>query len=571
MKIDDLRIELEGLNQELAQLTEQPPARLQVQTGDSGKDNLFLYGIVGGKDVGKTSLINQLAGARISIDTDILDEGTSVAVAYCHEVDCPALQKKLTADMSGRVEYVTHTRDVLRNVVLIDFPDFDSRFLGHRDDVRRLSRYLQGLVWVITPRKYGDHEFIDQLEAVAQSHENYLIILNKTDQLDGRVDLETARREILGYLKDECVRRRIAPPTGDRLLMVSALNTVRYEYPRLYERLIRRHSPEEILRAKVKNLRAEFRKNLEKIREYYTLSERIAELNGALEEIAYALREEFDEAYFDAVWQRVLALGPVQNRISNGLFFQRVQQWPILRLLYYPLAGLISFLSGRILAAKSAEDVSDSPRDLLRLQGESASSRLLAIRASVEEKHPALLVYLEETTDFSVPVENSFRRLVESYENGVVRRIAESIPQPGPIQKFTVFLPLVWFPILQPFLLKFIQSEKPVFSLGGIGELIAIVISLFGAGALLQSAVFLMVFYLIWLVILYARGARRALLEGEEEFRDLWYEEFLPALSASVSRPFESARSGWVDKQTRLDVAQSEIEAELNRIEQYRG
>ena len=217
---------------------------------------------------------------------------------------------------------------MLRNVVLIDFPDYDSRFVEHRDDVRRLSRYLQGLVWIITPRKYGDHEFVDQLEAVAQSHEYYLIVLNKTDQLDGRVPLENARREILGYLQEECKRRDISAPTGDRLIMVSALNPKHYEYPRLYERLIRRHSPEEILRAKVDNLRTEFNKNLHSMQEYYSLDDRIAELDGALEEIIVDLREHFNDAYFDTVWRRVLALGPVQHRISHGLFFQRVQHWP---------------------------------------------------------------------------------------------------------------------------------------------------------------------------------------------------------------------------------------------------
>ena len=99
IKINDLRIELDDLNRELAELTEQEPLRLRYQTGDSDKDALFLYGIVGGKDVGKTSLINQLAGARISIDSDILDEGTRKAVAYCHEADRAALQKRLAADM----------------------------------------------------------------------------------------------------------------------------------------------------------------------------------------------------------------------------------------------------------------------------------------------------------------------------------------------------------------------------------------------------------------------------------------------------------------------------------------
>ncbi|MBN2330162.1 MAG: hypothetical protein JXR73_23690 [Candidatus Omnitrophica bacterium] len=567
IKINDLRIELDGLNKELAQTADQPLLRLLYQTGESGQDNLFLYGIVGGKDVGKTSLINLLAGSRISIDSDILDEGTKKSVAYCHQADQPFLQKRLAGAMRDRMDYQTHQSDFLRNVVLIDFPDYDSRFQSHRDDVQKLSRYLQGLVWVITPRKYGDHEFIDQLESVAQSHENYLIILNKIDQLEGRVALEAARREVLDYLKEECARRDIPAPTGDRLLMISALNPQKYEYPRLYERLIRRHSPEEILRAKVKNLRAEFNKNTEKIRSYYALSDRIAVLDGVLDEIANGLRECFDNEYFEMVWQRILVLGPVQHRISSGLFFQRVQHWPVLRLVFHPMAGLISFLGGRMALTRGTDAFSDSPRDLLRRQGKSASSRLLSIRRDIEEKHPELIARLDEPPDYSAAIEKGFHRLLDAYEDRVVKRISSSMPAPGPWRKSLVYLPLIWFPFIQPFLLEWSRSESPLLSIGGFGELISIFISLFGAASLLQSLLFLIVFYLVWLALLYARGARRALREGEEEFRDLWFEEFLPSLSSLLAKPFEAIRADWLDKQARLDRIQSQMQSELNRIE----
>jgi hypothetical protein len=567
MKIDDLRTELDELNLELAQLTDQAPLTLQYLTGEADEDSLFLYGIIGGKDVGKTSLINQLAGARISIDTDILDEGTSKAVAYCHESDIASLKKRLPKDMSGRIEYAAHQHDVLRNVVLVDFPDYDSRFEEHRDDVKRLSRSLQGLVWVITPRKYGDHEFVDQLEAVAQSHDNYLIILNKTDQLDGRVDLETARREVLQYLQDECSRRNIPAPTGDRLLLLSTLHTDRYEYHRLYDKLIRRHSQEEIINAKVDNLRTEFEKNLVRLNNYYSLSEKISQLDLALDDIADSLSKYFNEEYFETVWRRILSLSSIQHRISHGLFFERVQNWPILRLIFHPLAGLVSFIGGR-LSMKGDDAMSENPRDLLRQGGQSASSLLQNIRVETEEHYPELSAYLDEPQSFSSPVNNSFVKMLGMYEEKVVKRISASFPKPGVWRKSLVFLPLIWFPIIQPILLHLAESETSLFSLSGIGEAFSLLISLFGAGALLQSVVFLVIFYLLWLVFMYANGARRALKEGEEEFRDLWFENFIPIISSILTRPFESVRNGWLDKQNRLDGIRTDIINELLRIKQ---
>ena len=102
-------------------------------------------------------MINQLAGAKISEDTDILDEGTNVAVAYCHRKDLAELEKRFSLESGERVRFIGHDRKALKNVVLIDLSDFDSRFLSHRHDTGRLAGHLLGVVWVTTPRKYGDY------------------------------------------------------------------------------------------------------------------------------------------------------------------------------------------------------------------------------------------------------------------------------------------------------------------------------------------------------------------------------------------------------------------------------
>ena len=129
MNFDALRTQLDNFNNEIADMVRLPPVALSHQIGDAEEDSLFLYGIVGGKDVGKTSMINQLAGAKISVDTDILDEGTNVAVAYCHRKDHAKLEKRFALKSGERIRFVDHDRKELENVVLIDLPDFDSRFL----------------------------------------------------------------------------------------------------------------------------------------------------------------------------------------------------------------------------------------------------------------------------------------------------------------------------------------------------------------------------------------------------------------------------------------------------------
>jgi len=567
MKIDALRTDLENLNQDLARLAEKAALPLYRQTGESEQDSLFLYGIVGGKDVGKTTLINRLAGGRISIDTDILDEGTRKAVAYCHQADQAALERRFAGELSGRVEYSVHTRDELRNVVLVDFPDYDSRFLSHLEDVKRLARYLQGFLWVVSPRKYGDYEFVNQLETIAQSHDYYFCLFNKVDQLEGRADLETARQEVLGYLQRECGKRGVPSPDPRRLLMISALYPERYEFSILHEQVIRRHSPEEILKAKVKNLRAEFGKNLERLRAYYDLPGRIQEIERAMEFIQTEMQRQFGEDYFEAVKKRVLALDLVHHRINSGLFYQRIQHWPVLRTLFYPLAGVISFFGGRFAARAREPEAAATPRDLLRFEGQSAPARLQNLWAEVEEQSPELAALAGDLGDWNARVEELFHRAITQYEERVIQSVLATFPPPGPAWKTAACLPLVWFPVIQPVLLHWMEWEGRWFSLAGMRELVTLLLGLLGAGALLENLVFLMCFYLACLVILYARGARRVLWAGGEEWRDLWFGDFVQELTLAMMRPLEEIQSRWADKQRQQNAIEKDIEEELARIE----
>ncbi|MDP8245126.1 MAG: GTPase domain-containing protein [Candidatus Hinthialibacter antarcticus] len=566
MKIDSLRAQLAAINTRLSEMTGREEVNLSYQTGESSADMLFLYGVLGGKDVGKTSMINLLAGARISIDSDLIDEGTKTCVAYCHQNDLEHLRKRVNADLSGSIEFASHQRDELRNVVLIDFPDFDSRFDDHLEEVRRLGPFLQGIVWITSPRKYADHEFLDRLETVAQSHENLYMVLNKVDQLDGKAGLDAIREEVLSVIQYGCERAGLPPIGKGRIWLTSALYPDRFEFNDLYQRLVRVHSAEEIARAKAQNLKSEFEKNIQRIQRQFAIDDRIETIDQALEYIQIQTSEHFSEAYFNAVRQRVLSLEPVNRRISAGVFYQRIDHWPILRTLFYPLSGLVSFIGGRFTFTPKSSDWAESPLDLLRHDGESAAVKLQSIQSGLQTRYPKTLDAQPLPTDLSHFLERRFNALLRLYEDRVVERLSSDFQAPGALMKTLIFLPLVWFPFMQPVLLHLFQDETAWLSFSGVFEFGALLISLFGAGALLESLIFLILFYFLWLMALYARGTRKILMTGDETLRDVWYEDWLPSLIEFFESPLQKRRAQWVDISAQIEEIERDIDGEANRL-----
>ncbi len=553
MNIDSLRKQLDSLNDDIGGILKMTPVPLVYQTGEAEEDTLFLYGIVGGKDVGKTALINQLAGSKISLDSDFLDEGTREAVAYCHHQDAAALHRRLSVEAFARIQYVHHDRNALKNVIIIDMPDFDSRFRSHIEDTRQLSRHLQGLIWVTTPRKYGDHELLSQLETIAQSHENYFIVMNKIDQLEDKASLEAIKQEITTYLTKQCSKRNIPPPDPGHFFLISALAPDQYEFNALRDRLIRHHSLEEIVQAKGKNLLSEFKKNLERMNAQYGLSERVAAIDRALEKTQELVSTEFSDEYYETVQRRIASLEAVRRRISGTLFAHKIGGWPILRLLFFPLAGIVSGFGGRLVFPKGGHEWSDTTRELLRFQGCSASLRMQHIRVAIENSFPVLTKYFGDTPEFSALLEEKFDHFLKGYEDHVTDRLVKEVTLPGALKKISIYLPLLWFPFLQPLCLHLAGIQTPVLSLSSLKDVYAVLISLFGASSLLVSLVFLILFYTVWLIVMYAESAHSVQKKGQEEFKNLWYSQFLNWVTETLSQPLPNTRAVMTNKIAQLE------------------
>ncbi len=563
MQIGLLREHLENCNSRLAEITGMAPANLQYQSGESSVDDLFLYGIIGGKDVGKTTLINQLAGSRISIDTNILDEGTKQAVAYCHQDDLKALKTRLGDSESSRVLFARHQREELKNVVLVDFPDFDSRFTAHVEEVKRLSKFMQGMVWVTTPRKYGDNEFINQLITVAQSHDYYFVVLNKVDQISQQARPEEIRHEVYGYLKQECLKNDAPIPDDNRLFLISALQSNQFEFSKLRDRLVRVHSPQEIARAKIKNIHSEFQKNIQRVQRHYRLTDNIQAFERMIDLITKSVREAFSAEYAQTVQSRIISLESMQRRISNQFFAQRVKQLPLLWLIYYPLSGLITAFSGWVSFQQTAAQQSDSVKDLLRFGSTTASMKLTRVVDDLRADHPEWDRQWDQIPTETIDINGQFSRLLQDYEDRITSHMLNNLKPPGIGKKLAIYAPLVWFPFIQPVLVQLMQSDTEWFSISFLWLILVVLLSMFSAGSLLISLLFLVVFYTVWLGVLYSLCVNRVQKEGAEEFSSLWYDEFIPWIYNTISHPLHSVRQQLLAQKVELERIFKEIEIEM--------
>lgn len=165
--------------------------RLLAKAREPGE--VLYVGILGGTGVGKSTLINALAGEHISAPSD-RRPFTDRAVVYRHR-DTPRGLPGLEALI--RDPDPVHDVDRIRELVLLDLPDFDSVEPENRRTVERILPSLDSVVWVVSPEKYADALFYELVAATALHRDNFTFVLNKTDEL-----IEPGTPQPYGRLKE---------------------------------------------------------------------------------------------------------------------------------------------------------------------------------------------------------------------------------------------------------------------------------------------------------------------------------------------------------------------------------
>ncbi|MCI0383208.1 50S ribosome-binding GTPase [Streptomyces sp. CNQ085] len=181
--------------------------------------------VAGATGSGKSMLFNTLAGVQLS-ETGLRRPTTSVPVACVWETEWDSGADGLLERMGvpPRARRRVQPRDpALRGLVLIDLPDHDSAAPGHREQVDRMLRLVDAVVWVTDPEKYADAVLHERyLRPLAGHAEVTFVVLNQVDRLPGDA-VDTVMDDLRRLLDEDGMALGEHGEPGATVLALSAL------------------------------------------------------------------------------------------------------------------------------------------------------------------------------------------------------------------------------------------------------------------------------------------------------------------------------------------------------------
>ena len=608
--------ELESVNRQLARVLHTEPADLSLGAENAMVDDLVICGIVGGKDVGKTTIINALAGMPISNEGAEVGRGTDRPMVYVHEdVAVVARNRLQMAEIGVEVDIVTHRADAIRNAALLDLPDFDSEFQEHFTMVRRLAPLLDRVLWVQTPRKIGDRLWVEMFDYVIKDPENIYCVLNKFDELladdrlngsDGasshasheeaaaafwksqndwvsssvassgchldrdRLFLVSAAFSEQNRFVDEIARRWGDPDwsqyADDRPTVATIAEMASREFDRLRKRLLDPVSADQAAAIKKANRSHERRTAAERIRKHYNLDQITEQLRGACD--PDYLQSVYSEAAGPTYGRDVAAHLATQVRrdtaLADELLERRVEHWPLLRLVYWPLGFLSRMVGSRLTGrGRRTETVVGEP---FRIDGRPLADRIGLMRSRLLADHTAIASDLKLENEMPKDsylagrVEAATSRLIPEFEDHLLDGIRTRDRRPSIIGKMMLWLIALWFPILQPVLeggLEMYLQDGRFAIVHGLYR----IVSAFSAVHLLTGLAVVVIVFVALLAAMYARALRAVRLaldpkQGLDSSTQLagFVEEILVNETvAPLARPFQNHLRELEALRSRLD------------------
>lgn len=479
---------------------------LSSRDGDRGA--FYLVGLIGGKDVGKSALVNALAGRNVTMTTSH-GPGTEIAVAYAHASQEPALRALLEREVPGQYRIVTHDIASLKRQVLLDLPDIDSHWQSHPLVTRAMLRHMLFPVWMVSIEKYADRQPQEMLRKVAAGNapENFVFCLNKVDQLErSSVDRDAAKE-----IRDDYAGR-IAKTLGlsgtPRVFLISAISPERYELPQLRQMLTQQKSDETVRQSKELAAARQDRTLLAWVDEQALpqRADRLARLQQDAEEL---IAERVGVPLLEGVIPRLLDDPGNRLAMTDEILRDRVARWPLVNLVHTLFTPLMSVWRANVSPAGSLRLVGSELLidTYLQHDGRPTSALVQAAFAQLRQSQPLVADlyrhnHLWEDMPADLAASDLRHRLaatVDRQREAARAKLAGGRGLLGaPLRWLLTIGALLWFPIVQP-ILEIVLTTNVERSWRVMGGLIVTILS---GTALLKNVSFLALWFLvIWLAL----------------------------------------------------------------------
>ena len=138
----------------------------------------LIVAFLGGTGVGKSTLLNRLAGKQIAQTGVVRPTSKEVTLFHHSSVKIAHLPSLLPVD---KIKIAEHSEEKNKHIIWVDMPDFDSTEDSNQQLVLEWLPHIDVLIYVVSPERYRDNKAWQILKAEGGRHA-WIFVLNQSDR-----------------------------------------------------------------------------------------------------------------------------------------------------------------------------------------------------------------------------------------------------------------------------------------------------------------------------------------------------------------------------------------------------